>query len=633
MTAGRFTRRDFLAASLGAGLAASWPLSSLSAAGVTPRLVILGFDGVDPRLVERWIASGHLPNLARMRKKGTLCPLGTTSPPNSPVAWSSFATGSGPEKHGVFGFLRRDPQSYLPALAPITIVPPRFVSGGASPARAVSHRRGRAFWQTLDQRGVPVTLLFVPFAYPPPKLSHGRVLAGLGAPDLRFTNSSFTLYTSEPAEKMVAGGRVVQLAVEGGSIDTRLEGPRGPGGKPLSVPLELRLDRRAKTLTVGMSGKREKLRVGGRSGWFPVVFEAAGLVLRGRVRFHLLSVTRELKLYASPIQIDPHAPALPLGAPPGWLEKAVGVHGGLPTVGWAHDTSAVNAGALPKEVFLADLLDTMQGRAELLYREIGSRTAGLIVSVFTGTDQAAHIFYRDLERKDGGPLRKVYGLMDRIVGRVSRLLPPKTRLVVLSDHGFHPFDRMLHVNSWLESQGWFTRNRPQSEVRFLRGVSWKDSLAYSMGNGQVFVNLRGRESLGVVEPGGDRRKLLDDIRKRLLGLRDPVGGGRPLRAVYDVYDGAAANVRDRAPDLQLAFAPGYRSSWETSLGGAPLGDALVANPKAWCGDHAASDFNQTPGFIASAQALGHDDPHLVDLANSVLHIFDAPLSGSGRPLL
>jgi len=612
---------------------ASWPLRLQGAAPVTPKLVILGFDGVDPRLVERWIASGHLPNLARMKKQGTLCPLGTSSPPNSPVAWSSFATGSGPEKHGVFGFLRRDAKNYLPALAPYTIVPPRFGPAGASPPRAVSHRRGSAFWQTLDRRGIPATLLFVPYAYPPPELSHGRVLAGLGAPDLRFTNSSFTLYTSESAEKMVAGGRVVQLTVAGSSIDTRLEGPRGPGGKPLSVPLELRLDLRTKTLSVGMSGKREKLRVGGRSGWFPVSFEAAGLVLRGRVRFHLLSLAKQLKLYASPIQIDPHAPALPLGAPPGWLEKAVGVHGGLPTVGWAHDTSAVNAGALPKEVFLADLLDTMQGRAELLYREIAARAAGLIVSVFTGTDRAAHMFYRDLKRKDGGPLRKVYSLMDRIVGRVARLLPPKTRLLVLSDHGFHSFDRMLHVNRWLESQGWFTRSRQQAEVRFLRGVSWKESVAYSLGNGQVYANLKGRESRGVVAPGADRRKLLDDIRKRLLDLRDPVGGGRPVRAVYDVYDRAASDVRDRAPDLQLAFAPGYRSSWETSLGGAPVGDALVANPKAWCGDHAASDFSQTPGFIASAQALSHDDPNLIDLANSVLHVFGTPLSGNGRPLL
>ena len=73
-------------------------------------LVVLGFDGVDPRLCERMMDAGELPNLAKMRDAGGFKPLGTTMPPQSPVAWASFITGANPGVHGIFDFIHRDPK-------------------------------------------------------------------------------------------------------------------------------------------------------------------------------------------------------------------------------------------------------------------------------------------------------------------------------------------------------------------------------------------------------------------------------------------------------------------------------------------------------------------------------------------
>ncbi len=634
-------RRTFLKATLaGAVLGACRQEGDRSPDGHAPtppektgkKVVVVGFDGVDPRLMERWMQSGDLPNLAKLASDGMLLPLGSTSPPNSPVAWSTFATGRDPSEHGVFGFLRRDPGTYLPGTAPYTIRAPRFGPEGVSPARAVSHRRGAAWWDRLDRAGVRTCLLFVPYAFPPPELRHGRVLCGLGAPDARFTNSSFTLYTSEPGDSdSVAGGRIVRLALTGSKIETRLEGARGPNKKYLSVPLQLELDRKAGTVAISLGDRREKLAEGKRSGWFPLEFRAAGFALAGRVRFHLLEVRDELKIYASPIQLDPGQKMLPLGAPAGWLVKAIENHS-LPTVGWVHDTSAVNAGALPKDVFLGAVLDTMQARAGLLIEEIRAGHAQVLTAVFTGTDRAAHIFYKDLERPDGGPLRQVYRTMDRIVGQVRRRLSPGTRLIIMSDHGFHAFDRMLHVNTWLEAQGLLARSRPDGKVRFLRGIDWSTTRAYSIGNGQVYANLEGRESSGSVTPGPEREALLASIRKNLLALKDPKTGTKPVRAIYPVADKAAADLRDRAPDLQIAFAPGWRSSWETSLGGAPAGDFIAPNPKAWCGDHAASDVTETPGVLLADSKPTRTDPDLKDLAPSLLALAGVEPDGPGRPL-
>ena len=72
------------------------------------RTVVLGFDGLDPELVEAWVADGTLPHFAALKARGSYQRLATTNPPQSPVAWASFATGRNPGEHGIFDFLTRD---------------------------------------------------------------------------------------------------------------------------------------------------------------------------------------------------------------------------------------------------------------------------------------------------------------------------------------------------------------------------------------------------------------------------------------------------------------------------------------------------------------------------------------------
>ena len=91
---------------------------------VTKQVVVLGFDGADPKLAAKWMAEGKLPNLARLQREGTFKPLGTTNPPDSPVAWASFATGLNPGGTGIYDFLKRDPETYLPELALVRVSAP-----------------------------------------------------------------------------------------------------------------------------------------------------------------------------------------------------------------------------------------------------------------------------------------------------------------------------------------------------------------------------------------------------------------------------------------------------------------------------------------------------------------------------
>src|SRR5690606_2737950 len=118
------------------------------------KLVILGFDGLDPDLVERWMGEGKLPHMAALAADGGgLHRLETTHSPESPTAWASFATGVNAGKHNIYDFLVRNPQTYLPDLAMVVREPPRFLFDVFPIARPVirSTRGGTSFWVTAGE--------------------------------------------------------------------------------------------------------------------------------------------------------------------------------------------------------------------------------------------------------------------------------------------------------------------------------------------------------------------------------------------------------------------------------------------------------------------------------------------------
>ncbi len=164
--------------------------------GPYKKVIVIGVDGMDPAFVERHWAD--LPNLARLRDSGTYSHLATTDPPQSPVAWSTFITGLDPGEHGIFDFVHRDPVTLEPYLSTDKTVEPRFrlplgpYELPLSRSRVVSLRKGRAFWEYLTDAGIPVTVVRIPANYPPSKAGHE--IAGMGTPDLRGTQGTFTLF-------------------------------------------------------------------------------------------------------------------------------------------------------------------------------------------------------------------------------------------------------------------------------------------------------------------------------------------------------------------------------------------------------------------------------------------------------
>src|SRR5437867_2146851 len=375
------------------------------------RLVILGFDGVDPRLLTKWMGEGQLPRIRELSERGDFRPLASTNPPQSPVAWTSFATGTPPARHGIFDVVERDPRTMLPDVGTGGVKPPRYWAGivRTASAEGYSRRRGVPFWELAAEHGVRVDILRVPYAFPPNPVQGGRMLSGLGVPDLLGTNSTFFYFASvlapDARRRDPGGGRLVPLTLAGDEGTVDVPGPpdpRGEGRPPLSLRVSFRIDRAGDAAVVRFAGEEARVRRGGWSPWLafrlPVV-APLGLplvALDGLCRFHVLSLD-PLRVYMSPLNYAPAHPFAPLSSPFGYAAELAAALGPYKTVGWSEDTSALNAERIDEEAFLTDLNQTMDDVRASTLRELDRDDWQLLVSVFTQTDRVAHMFYRLLD--------------------------------------------------------------------------------------------------------------------------------------------------------------------------------------------------------------------------------------------
>jgi predicted AlkP superfamily phosphohydrolase/phosphomutase len=592
--------------------------------------MVIGLDGLEPKIVERLLQAGKLPNLAALIATGGYSRVATTYPAQTPVAWSTFATGTNPGGHGIFDFIRRDPQTYLPDIA----LNRHEQKSSFLPPKAVNLRRGTPFWELLTRTGIPSTVLRCPCTYPPDDL-RGRMLSGMGVPDLRGAFGTGTLYSSAAGLTAGESEQVVLVSCDGSqSIHTDLIGPRNPKtGGDVTLPLTLDVNGTAKTVTIMSGGdpKTLEVREGQWSEWLKVKFKLGVLQsISGMVRFHLVSIDPVFELYASPINFDPHLPMFPVSSPSDYAGELAQKVGTFYTTGMVEDHSALNNGRLDEAAFLDQCDGILAERQRMMTCELERFNEGFFYCLFDTPDRVQHMFWRFTEPQhpanDGVFLEQWrdvidehYRRCDEIVGRAVAYADDQTLVIVLSDHGFSSFQRGFNVNTWLHDNGLLALNhgvRPGEPAEdFFKHVDWSQTKAYAVGLGGVYLNLRGREGEGMVsaEEAGD---IEDAIVKGLTNLSDAERGTVAIRSVArrdEIYVGTYA---DESPDLLINFSPGYRVSWGTTLGGVPEG-RFEDNTKRWSGDHVI-DPELVPGVLFMNRPFRQDGVRLVDMAPTIL---------------
>jgi len=610
------------------------------------RAIILGFDGMDPELAERFMREGKLPNLAKLIENGTFRKLRTTFPAISPVAWSTFMTGVNPGKHNIYDFLNRDLMSYLPFLSSAEIRgPKRTLKIGKykiplGKTQIKGMRKGIPFWHWLGDAGIFCSVIRVPVTFPPEKFS-GVLLSGMCVPDLKGSQGTFCFCSTQTSsDKFREGGVRIPIERKNGLCRSYIPGPDDPLGgdssRELRVDFEIRPDANRKQARITVDGESFTLKVGEYSEWIAVKFKAAfGFGAHGICRFYLKQVAPEVEVYVTPVNIDPGKPDLPISHPVTYSIYLSKLFGPYATLGLAEDTWALNEEVLDDDAFLQQAYGNHEDRERMLFDALEKTPEGLCACVFDTTDRVQHMFWRYLEEDHPAArnvprdqrknvIEELYGRVDKLIGRVMEQVGKDTLLMIVSDHGFKSFARCVNVNAWLHQNGYLALKPGKNESGdWFHDVDWSRTHAYTIGLNGLYLNLKGRERYGTVEPGAEAEALKEELRAKLNGLVDPASGRVGISGMFDCDAVYAGPYLDNAPDLIVGYAEGFRASWDT-VTGRVTGEVFEDNVKAWSGDHCI-DPRLVPGVLFCNRKIADEKPAIVDVAPTILRLFGLKL--------
>ena len=653
------------------------------------RVIVLAFDGMEPKLLRGLMMAGKVPNFSRLAESGTFTTVTTSDPPQTPVAFSNIISGCDPGTHQIFDFIHRDPQ----AKGSIPVQPffstshvaasesPRGLSlgkwriplgGSASPELL---RRGPAYWQPLVKQGTEAAVFFLPSNYPPqdaPGPGKLTCVSGMGTPDLLGGLGEFTLVTPDAPlrGKKVTGGKYVYAELEASShrAELSIEGPENflidpkktDGKIPrMEVPYVLTRDPERDLVKIEIEDRTILLKRGEWSEWvalnFPTAIPGSAALetiraqvsLPGMVRFYVKKVHPKCEIYITPVNIDPLRPVNQFSQPAELSEKLARGHGRYYTLGIPEDYNALQQGALNEDEFLSQAYLAHSEREEMYRRALAEFKSGCLFYYFGTTDLVSHMFWRERDPEHPGwdpekggryahVIDDLYVHVDGLLGETLDTLRDDDTLLVLSDHGFTSFRRSVNLNRLLYEQGYLVLKKgvKSTSVRFFAGVDWAKTRAYALGLNSVFVNLRGREREGIVAAGREQQLLVDKLAQLLLDLRDDEqDGASPIKTVIKVAEQFPKADPHIAPDLIVGYNHHYRIGWEAPLGGiakTPLADNL----EPWSGDHCVAS-ELVPGMLMCNRPLHSQRPDLTDVGPTLLELCGAALPGemSGRPMI
>ena len=640
------------------GIVLIWPLKAVVRVFVhrgktkpkVKRMIVVGLDGFDPGLARQFASQGSMPNFERLAAQGCFHPLATACPSISPVAWSSYATGVDASRHNIYDFLTRDPCNYMPALSSTDIrALPRTLNLGLAKVpfgqRTVYRllQKSQPFWKLLGAQGIWSSIIRVPITFPPQKFKNGVLLSGMCVPDLQGTQGSFSFYSTKERKEKHIGGQQYQIRCKDGRVESKLTGPRGADGHPMKCPFTATFDERTKKITFEVG--KEKATVGVReyTPWLTVPFDNC----TGIARFYAPAWEGgSVEIYVTPINIDPNAPAMPISHPFVYAVYLAKMMGPYATLGLAEDTWALNERVIDEDAFLEQAWLIFEERKRMLWDVLEKTRKGFVTVVFDTTDRISHMFYRTLDpshpanqgkevEKYQHVMRDLYARMDQFLAEVRAKIgdDEDTVLMVISDHGFCNFRRGVNLNTWLKQEGYLVlKDGHETSGDWFAQVDWKKTRAFTLGLTGIFVNRKGREAQGIVEPGAELDALCAELKAKLEKLVDPVSGERVVREAFITRRLHSGPYADMAPEILVGYQRGFRHSWDCATG-AVSSEVFSDNTKSWSGDHCV-DPRLVPGVFWCNRKIATAEPNLLDIAPTALDLFgvDVPRYMQGRNL-
>lgn len=446
-------------------------------------------------------------------------------------------------------------------------------------------------------------------------------------------------------------------------------------------------DRAAETAKITVADQTQTISVGKWSDWFRLTFEISSAVkIPAIVRMRMVRCDDELiRIFVPAIDISPESRPgfLRISSPQNYADELSQEVGLYETVGWSCITHGLKDQELSEEVFLEDIEYTMGLREKLLKSQLDSEDFDTLLAVFYSPDRVQHMMYRlfdpdhplydsedaertttffDKEIKLKDAVLESYKQVDRIVGEVvdridSGEFGDDATLIVVSDHGFAPYYYGMNLNNFLVEKGYmklidrqskepveFGEIRDLGESEYLEMVDWKNTQAYSLGLGKIFLNLEGREPEGIVKRA-DYYALRDRIIEDLEAYVDPQNEKPVVKKAFkreEIFSGdfwkegeaeftfnrTEKELRkiDGFADIFIGFYRGYRVAWNTTSGG--LDEAvIVQNDQKWSGDHVSVMPDDVKGVFFSNRKIeeGGRQLSVVDIVPTIYALYGIPL--------
>ena len=424
-------------------------------------------------------------------------------------------------------------------------------------------------------------------------------------------------------------------------------------GARVAVDLVVERDLEAGTAEVRIGQQSQTLSEGQWSDWYHVTFDLNPLLKSHAVtRVKLLHLDDpHFELLVNSLDIDPAKPAFwqPISSPHDFSADLAHACGPYETYGWPSLTMPFKDEKIDPQTMLEDLEFTMKWREGLVHYAFDELDWDLLFGVFSITDRVQHMcyqyydeghplydearasekaqFFGEIELRDAVP--HVYRQMDRIVGEVRAKMADDDVLLLCSDHGFQSARYQVHINNWLAENGYLVLKKDLADTKKSSSpnvyADWTETRAYALGLGFIYLNLKGREMDGIVDPA-EADALMQEIREKWLATVDAETGANVCEDVYFSKEIHSGPHLPKEADMLVGFAPNYRVSWRTTQGGIKLAEAddgaIVAGPiyedntSMWSGGHVSVNLDKVRGAFFCTEKLQEPGGHGYD----VLHV-------------
>ncbi|HET8777017.1 MAG TPA: alkaline phosphatase family protein [Candidatus Limnocylindria bacterium] len=278
-----------------------------------------------------------------------------------------------------------------------------------------------------------------------------------------------------------------------------------------------------------------------------------------------------------------------------------------------------------KAEFLPHLVDVFNARMAATRHFWRQERWDFFMTHIMETDRLHHFFWEEMEADDprfAPSFLEFYRRVDDALGEIASWVDDDTTLIVLSDHGFCTIKQEVHVNTWLERNGYLTY--ATDEPKGLADID-ASSVAFSLDPGRIYLNVRGREADGHIDPGETYQRIRSELASALTHMTDPETGAQMVRRVIEREELYSGPAFDAAPDLVLEMQDGYDAK-------GPFG-----KPDICFKGNALVGMHTTPDALISISDVSLDGrrPNIVDVAPTILDRLDVrvPDAMDGRSLV